>query len=183
LAATEVFQDNFLNGMTITITAGTGANQTRTILDYDMATNAATVSPAWTTAPVSGSKYEVKANGIGTGNYIQLTTAGTVAKAVNLPPTWDESNLITIDGLKLRGSITGVSAAAQAVITSPGHGLADGDEIAIAGVRGQITVNSGAGQVHTVDKLTDDTFSIPVDTSMGSAYESGTGWWGNWEAK
>jgi hypothetical protein len=45
------------------------------------------------------STYEVKANRIGTGNYIWLTTDGMVTKPVNLPPSWDSAvNEIWIDG-------------------------------------------------------------------------------------
>jgi hypothetical protein len=127
--------------------------------------------------------YTSSMNRIGTGNYISLTTANNVTKAVNLPPTWDKSNRITVDGLKLRGSITNVSDDTTAVITSPGHGRADGDMIAIAGVLGETGVNSAASSTHTVDVTGTDTFTVPVDTDGGSSYVSGSGWWGDWEAR
>jgi hypothetical protein len=120
---------------------------------------------------------------LGYGNSIAITTDGSVTEAVNLAPTWNKSNRIVVDGLKLRGSITNVSAANPAVVTSPGHGLANGDKIAIGGVGGEAGVNSAAGQVHTITKLTDDTFSVPVDTTGGASYTTGTGWWGDWESK
>jgi hypothetical protein len=183
LTLSDNFPDDFLNGATIFITDGPGQGDERLITAYDGDTDTATVSAAWSENPTFQSKYEVKKNRIGTKNYIWLTTDGTVTKKVNLPPSWDNSNYIAVDGMKVRGSITGVTAAAEAVITSPGHGLANGDKIAIAGVGGQTAVNSAAGQVHTVDDVMGDTFTIPVDTSMGTAYESGTGWWGTWEAK
>jgi hypothetical protein len=120
---------------------------------------------------------------LGTGNNISLTTAGNVTKAVNLPPTWDKSNRISVDGMKLRGSITNVSDDTTAIITSPGHGLSDGDKIAIGGVLGATGVNSAASATHTVDVTGTDTFTVPVDTDGGSTYVSGSGWWGDWEAK
>jgi hypothetical protein len=182
LAASQVFLDDELNGMTVTITGGTGATQSRTITDYTRSTNTALVSPTWTTNPSNTSTYEIR-SGIGGGNDISLTTAGNVTKRINLPPTWDESNRIAVDGLRLRGSITGVSAANPAVITSPGHGLAAGDKITIAGVVGEPGVNSAPGQVHSVSNVTTDTFTVPIDTTGGSSYESRTGWWGDWAAR
>jgi hypothetical protein len=183
LASTDTFPDNWLNGATIFITDGPGEGDERTITAYDGDTDTATVSAAWSTNPTSASKYEVKKNRIGAKNYIWLTTDGNVTKKLNLPPSWDDSNYIAVDGMKVRGSITNVSAATDAVITSPGHALSVGDEIAIAGVGGQTAVNSTTGQVHTVVSVSVDTFTISADTSLGSTYEPGTGWWGSWEAK
>jgi hypothetical protein len=185
LAAATGLVDDELNGMTVFITAGTGSVQARTITDYDAGSATATVSSAWTMPnPTNGSTYEVRANRLGTRNEIQLSTSPkTVTKVVNLPPTWDESNKISVDGLRVRGSITDVSAASSAVITSPGHGLSNNDKISIVAVEGETAVNSASGQVHVVTYLTDDTFSIPVNTTGGSSYVPGTGYWGNWEAK
>ena len=120
---------------------------------------------------------------LGIGNHIWLGTAGTVTEAVNLPSTWNKSNRITVDGLRLRGSITGVTDAAQAEITSTAHGLTNGDKIAIDGVRGDETVNSSPGTVHTVTVTGVNTFTIPVNTSGSPMYTAGTGWWGEWETK
>jgi hypothetical protein len=185
-AASQSFPDDSLNGMTVYIIGGTGSTpvQARTITDFVRSSGTATVSPAWTTAPSTDSVYEVRLNGIGPGNYIRVTTTtGNVTKRVNLPPSWDEANWIGVDGLKLRGSITNVSSANPAVITSPNHGLADGDKVAIQDVVGETGVNSGAGTTHTVDVTNADTFTVPVDTTGGSSYTVGTGWWGDWEAK
>jgi hypothetical protein len=187
LAASQSFPDGTsLDGMTVYIVGGTGSTpvQARTITGYTRSTGTATVSPAWTTSPSADSVYEVRLNGIGPGNDIQLTTTtGNVTKRVNLPPSWDDANTIVVDGMKLRGTITDVSAAAQALITSPNHGLADGDEVAIQGVVGETGVNSAIGTSHTVDVTSADTFTVPVDTTGGSSYMLGTGWWGDWEAK
>jgi Tfp pilus assembly protein PilW len=45
--------DDFYNGQTINIIGGTGAGQSRTIIDYDGDTWTATVEPDWDTAPVA----------------------------------------------------------------------------------------------------------------------------------
>jgi hypothetical protein len=98
LAGSQVFVDDELNQMTVTITSGTGSGQSRTITDYVRSTNTATVSSNWTTNPANDSTYELRTN-IGTGNYIWLTTAGNVTKAINLPPEWDDmANEIWVDG-------------------------------------------------------------------------------------
>jgi hypothetical protein len=76
-----------------------------------------------------------------------------------------------------------VSDDTTAVITSPGHGLSDGDQVAIDGVLGETAVNTASGATHTVDVTGTDTFTVPVDTDGGSTYVSGSGWWGDWEAK
>jgi hypothetical protein len=93
------FPDDYLEGATIFITDGPGDGDERTITAYDGDTDTATVSAAWSTNLTSASKYEVKKNRIGTGNYIWLTTDGTVPTPVNLPPSWSDTvNEIWVDG-------------------------------------------------------------------------------------
>ncbi len=65
-AANEIILANFVNntddfyqGMTITITNGTGAGETRTITDYDAATKTATLSADWATNPDATSEYTI----------------------------------------------------------------------------------------------------------------------------
>jgi hypothetical protein len=99
LATSESFPDDWLNGAKIIITGGPGDGQERLITDYVGSTDTATVSPSWTTNPTSSSTYEVRVNRLGTGNYIWLTTAGTVPTPVNFPPIWDSAtNEIWVDG-------------------------------------------------------------------------------------
>jgi hypothetical protein len=101
LAATENFPDNWLNGAKIFITGGPGNGQERSITDYVGVSDTVTVSAAWATNPTSSSTYEVKVSRIGTGNYIWLTTDGTVTTSVNLPPDWnDNTNEIWVDGVR-----------------------------------------------------------------------------------
>jgi hypothetical protein len=161
LAAATGLGTNELNDMTIFITGGTGSPQARTITAYAATTGVATVSPAWTMPnPTSGSTYAVRRGRLGPRNNIRLTAeTGTVSRMINLPPTWDDTNTIIVDGLHVRGSITDVSAANSAVITSRGHGLSSDDKIAIAAVEGEAAVNSTSPQVHTVTFLT-STFAV-----------------------
>lgn len=52
--------DDFHNGMSLQITAGTGSGQDhQEITDYDGTTKVATVSGAWTTTPDSTSQYRI----------------------------------------------------------------------------------------------------------------------------
>ena len=51
--------DDIYNGLTITITSGTGAGQVRTISDYVGSTKVATVSSAWTTNPDATSIFTI----------------------------------------------------------------------------------------------------------------------------
>jgi len=49
--------DNYYNGRTILITAGTGAGQTRRIISYNGTTKVATVDSNWSSQPVNGSEF------------------------------------------------------------------------------------------------------------------------------
>lgn len=51
--------NDFYNGQTVYISAGTGAGQARLIIDYDGGTKVATVSQNWITNPVNGSSMYV----------------------------------------------------------------------------------------------------------------------------
>jgi Protein of unknown function (DUF2586)/Ubiquitin-activating enzyme E1 FCCH domain len=66
-------------------------------------------------------------------------------------------------------TITAASDANPLVVTAVGHGFQTGDVVTIAGVGGNVLANG----THEITKLTADTFSIPVDASLGSAYTSG----------
>lgn len=59
LSASATQTDDLYNGQSISIIAGTGAGQTRTISDYVGATRIATVSSSWTTNPNSTSVYSI----------------------------------------------------------------------------------------------------------------------------
>lgn len=61
LEAGDQQADDFYNGQTIRITGGTGAGDTsRTITDYDNATNVATVNSSWDTTPDATSVYFIE---------------------------------------------------------------------------------------------------------------------------
>ena len=69
------------------------------------------------------------------------------------------------------GTPTGATAANPVVITSPGHGLIDGDEVEFTGVTGMTTIN---GTAYTVANATADTFELDgVDGSAFTAFAYG----------
>lgn len=68
-------------------------------------------------------------------------------------------------------AITGITQAVQAVVTSAGHGMEDGDAVYIAGVVGMDELNGGTFLV--VDSTT-DTFALAgTDSRDYTAYVSG----------
>lgn len=71
------------------------------------------------------------------------------------------------------GNILGVTLANPCVITCKNHGLLTGEELTIQDVQGTVELN---GNQYTVTFLTTDTFSINVDSSLFTAYES-NGYW------
>jgi hypothetical protein len=59
LAGAETFGDDIHNGNVVKITGGTGAGQSRVIIDYIGSTDTAAVTPAWITIPDATSTYEI----------------------------------------------------------------------------------------------------------------------------
>ncbi len=85
--------DNFFNGMNITITAGTGAGQSRAITDFDAATDTVTVGVAFDTTPDATSKYSISRNYDFIDNYeldafSNVTNPMTSAAADNFVMQW-----------------------------------------------------------------------------------------------
>ena len=73
------------------------------------------------------------------------------------------------------GTITGITAADPAVVTSTAHGLSAGDKVRIAGVVGMTEVNQNE---YTVGETAADTFQLlDTDSSAYTAYSS-AGTWG-----
>jgi hypothetical protein len=109
LATSQDFSNDMLNGMTVTITGGPGNGESKTISDYDDATDTATISGTWTTTPTFASTYEVKADMVGQGNFIRLSTDDTITgPGINLGPNWGttpldqdiQKNDIRVDGIR-----------------------------------------------------------------------------------
>lgn len=79
-----------------------------------------------------------------------------------------------VDGVLLTNAtatITGVSNANPAVVTAPGHGFQNGNQVVIQGVRGMTRAN---GRTFAIAGVTTDTFQlVGLNTAADAAYLSG----------
>lgn len=80
---------------------------------------------------------------------------------------------LSIARTQATGTITGASQASPGVITDVAHGLSTGDLVLIKDLVGMTELND---KEYTITKLTDDTFSIGVDTTNFTSYVSGGTW-------
>ncbi len=98
--------DDAPNGMSVTLTSGTGSGQSRFIDDYVGSTKVATIYPPWTTAPDNTTGYKVEAfsaasvnefaqvdTTFGRARYVEFVSA-TVMKAVTEVPFFDTSGVV-----------------------------------------------------------------------------------------
>lgn len=81
---------------------------------------------------------------------------------------------LALGGAVLSGGfgITGITQANPGVVTAPYHGLESGDEVFLSGIEGMVELN---GRVFVATVLTDDTFSIGVDTAGYGAFTDDDG--------
>jgi hypothetical protein len=94
--------DGAYNGLTITITSGTGAGQVRTISGYVGSTKVATVSTAWTTTPDATSVFAISGVSVagtwsGLGTNQATFTLGTLY-ALNTQDIWITYSLNEVAG-------------------------------------------------------------------------------------
>jgi hypothetical protein len=119
--------------------------------------------------------------GVGNDITIQASGLGASVELIDLPSTWDKSNRLVVGGMRLRGSITNIAhGSPNTTITAPSHGLQTGNQIAIGGAVGT-NANSLTGTYHTITKVDDNTFTIPLAGS--GTYTAGTGYIGEWITK
>lgn len=71
-----------------------------------------------------------------------------------------------------RLTITGITKAAQAVVTAPAHGYQVGWIAVFDGVQGMVEINSLRGRIVSV---TTDTFVVDIDTTGFSTFTADTG--------
>lgn len=67
-------------------------------------------------------------------------------------------------------TITGITQAAAAVVTSTTHGLVTGDVVVFHGVQGMVQINTLTGVVTRIDA---NSFSVNINSTGFSAYTSG----------
>ncbi len=87
----------------------------------------------------------------------------------------NQTNFTTGDGTtgQHSGSITNITQATSAVVTSNGHMLSIGDEVTITGVLGMVEINNS---VSTITSVTTNTFTINIDSTLFTPYASGGTW-------
>jgi len=89
LAVGESFANDELNGNSVKITAGTGAGQSRVIIDYVGATDTATISPAWITNPSSDSVYEVVDGSVNVNVWLGAAVTTALETASDIVDEWE----------------------------------------------------------------------------------------------
>jgi Ca2+-binding RTX toxin-like protein len=115
----------------------------------------------------SGSTPFYKTNTIGASAYVAAKATGDAAANNHI------AQLVGINYVakRFRGSVTGATNANPIVITSNGHGLANGEQVTISGVVGNTTANG----TFTVSNVTANTFRL-VGAVGNGAYTSGGTW-------
>jgi hypothetical protein len=168
LATTASDQDDYYNGWTITITAGTSVGDTRTITDYDGTTNIATVSLTFTAPPDATSVYHV--HDPATIPVIRGTTQFLSAVTITLA----EYDALVINYV---GSVTGatvISCTAADVIVAATYATVATLVTAVqVAVDAAIVTAGGADMAVTVDADSSGrlTFALTVDpTDVDGGY-------------
>lgn len=153
------------NDATIEIVGGTGAGQTRRIIDYAVTTFIATVEPNWITNPASGSKYVVRAGGnanLRTATQTSIDQIEIDTNSLNdtkIPNTLNTTATgnIGIDWANVENPTTALDLAGtdmQLVDTCTANTDMRGtDSAALASVLGALTDAAAVGDPTTADTL------------------------------
>ncbi|NBO92938.1 MAG: hypothetical protein EBV06_11605, partial [Planctomycetia bacterium] len=112
------------------------------------------------------------APGVGAGSVIKANDLDKDGRTELLVPGIGSSNTIAVLATTSKyGVVVSASASNAAItITSPGHGLSNGDEVTISGVPGNLNANG----TFTVSSVTTDTFQIAATSLTAS---TGPGFW------
>jgi hypothetical protein len=156
LAAAASFADDILNGCVVNLLTGTGAGQSRVIVDYAGASDTATVSPAWTTNPDATTTYEIVQ---GSANVVTISLTAQTANDVG-----QDVNDILVDTAEIGAAGAGLTALAQAAVCTEAR-LAELD---------------AANLPTTTDNILTDTNNIITDTAdmqpkLGTITDLGSG--------
>jgi len=89
---------------------------------------------------------------------------------------WQQTeNFATGDGTPgfLSGTVTNITQATNAVVTSANHGLVDGREVTLQNVGGMTEVN---GETYTITVVNANSFQLNVNSTGFTAYTAGGNW-------
>lgn len=149
LAATASATDDLYNGQFIKIYEGTGAGQSRAIIDYNGTTKVATVDRAWVTNPSSTSKYSIMASNVPA---LDATVHGVLLSANAVTATAIAADAIT--AAKIADNAIDAGAIAADAITAAK--IADGAIDANTFAAGAITAAAVATGAIDADALSAD---------------------------
>jgi len=178
LAAGAASTNDLWVGQQISIYDGTGAGQTRGVLNYNGSTKALTVARNWKVNPDATSKYKIQLQfGPKVNNTLEVTVADAGADLTAIPwnPSWDtEVQSECVDALTAYGASTHSAADTWAVATRV---LTAGTNIVLAKGTGVTGFNDlSAAQVNTEadTALTDYGASTPTDvlTQVNAALDA-----------
>jgi len=146
---------------------------------------------------VGSSTLEVTATGMVLATYTQTAgsatmTVNTAGPQTNVPvpnptttPTLKSKVYMTVLSRSASLPLTSMAVSNPVQITKANHGLATNDTLAISGVTGGtfvsngVTSNNNINKTHTVTKLDDNTFTVPVQcTAAPTGAGTGTGSFG-----
>jgi hypothetical protein len=116
LAADASNQDGAYDGMTLSLTGGTGAGQSGTIFVYDGATRTATMQNSWATPPDATSVYAV--TGVVAEGTARAGSASTIALAADASATTDAYNGMTVAIIPDPAAATKRAQVKQSLLTT-----------------------------------------------------------------
>lgn len=104
-----------------------------------------------------------------------LSQTPAIPESVSLSATIGGTTVSYLDNgegvfLQEGTTITGITQAATAVVTAPGHNVVVGDTVFLEGVRGMTQINGGP---YTATAVAGDNITLNVDSSGFSPYEDG----------
>lgn len=113
---------------------------------------------------------------------ISVAVPSTLFRLFDLYAYWTGSAvaLETVNWNQSTGTITNVTAASPAVVTSTAHGLSNGDLVGISGIVGTVGTNATQGlngTVWVVANKTANTFEAQGSDTSGLAYTSDGTWY------
>ncbi len=144
LATAETFGNDELNGNVVNIIAGTGAGQSRVIIDHDSATDTSTVIPAWITNPDATSVYEIVQ---GSANIAAIELADPDL------PTVTEFEARTIVAANYFDPAADTVVNVTNVATLTGHTVQTGDNFARIGAPVGASISADIADIPTVSEF------------------------------
>lgn len=152
LASATSFANDLVNGSVLTVTGGTGVGQSRVIVDWDNASDTATVD-SWTTTPDGTSTYAVFAAAPASTTSVPAVNVTQISgSAVSTSTAQLGVNVVQAGGTAWSsGAITAASIAADAITDA--KVASDVTIASVTGAVGSVTGNVGGNVVGSVGSV------------------------------